>query len=161
MKFSYGLEVEGMALGEDYEMIKNFLRNSDENYFITGDESIQISDDLIDQTYTLEGEMQEIVPFEIHLGPFTFPNEDHLHTARWMLRQMAYYGALTNDSCAFHMHIKPQKYELHSPLSISKDYSMYNPTKDYLSHNGEILMIRSKETQNIELINPKFSDFFD
>ena len=38
---------------------------------------------------------------------------------------------------------------------------MYNPTKDYLSHNGEILMIRSKETQNIELINPKFSDFFD
>ena len=54
-----------------------------------------------------------------------------------------------------------QKYELHSPLSISKDYSMYNPTKDYLSHNGEILMIRSKETQNIELINPKFSDFFD
>ena len=43
-----------------------------------------------------------------------------------------------------------QKYELHSPLSISKDYSMYNPTKDYLSHNGEILMIRSKETQNIE-----------
>ena len=43
MKFSYGLEVEGMAVGEDYEMIKNFLRNSDENYFITGDESIKIT----------------------------------------------------------------------------------------------------------------------
>ena len=54
-----------------------------------------------------------------------------------------------------------QKYELHSPLSISKKYTMYNPTKDYLSHNGEILMIRSKLTQNIELINPKFSNFFD
>jgi len=114
MKFSYGLEVEGMALGEDYEMIKNFLSSSDENYFITGDESIKISDDLIDHTYTLEGEIQEIVPFEIHLGPFTFPNEDDLHTVRWMLRELAYYGALTNDSCAFHMHIKPQKYELHS-----------------------------------------------
>ena len=114
MKFSYGLEIEGMALGEDYEMIKDFLRSSDENYFITGDESIQISDDLIDLTYTLEGEIQEIVPFEIHLGPFTFPNEDDLHTVRWMLRELAYYGTLTNDSCAFHMHIKPKKYELYS-----------------------------------------------
>ena len=38
---------------------------------------------------------------------------------------------------------------------------MYNPTNDYLSHNGEILMIRSMKTQNIELINPKFSEFFN
>ena len=44
MKFSYGVEVEGMALEKDYNHIKNFLRFSDENYFITGDESIKISE---------------------------------------------------------------------------------------------------------------------
>ena len=54
-----------------------------------------------------------------------------------------------------------EKYNLHSPLSISKKFTMYNPTNDYISHNGEILMIRSMRTQNIELINPKFSEFFD
>ena len=42
MKFSYGVEVEGMALEKDYNHIKNFLRFSGENYFITGDESIKI-----------------------------------------------------------------------------------------------------------------------
>lgn len=53
-----------------------------------------------------------------------------------------------------------EKYNLHSPLSLSKKFTMYNPSKDYLSHSGEILMIRSMQTQTIELINPKFNKFF-
>ena len=68
-----------------------------------------------DLTYTLEGEIEEIIPFEIHLGPFVWPDEeDGIENILWILREMAHIGALTNVTCAFHMHIKPYDFELYS-----------------------------------------------
>ena len=113
MKFSYGVEIEGMALEKDYNKIKEFLHYTDMNYFITGDQSVQVSDDLIDLTYTLDGQIQDVIPFEIHVGPFTWPNEG-ADKLSWILFEMATNGALTNDTCAFHMHIKPHDFELYS-----------------------------------------------
>ena len=48
-----------------------------------------------------------------------------------------------------------EEYKLYSVLSFNKNFRMYNTNNDYLSHNGEILMIRTMKQQNIELINPK------
>ena len=53
-----------------------------------------------------------------------------------------------------------EEYKLYSILSFNKNFSMYNTNNDYLSHNREILMIRTMKQQNIELINPKYAKYF-
>jgi hypothetical protein len=53
-----------------------------------------------------------------------------------------------------------EEYKLYSILSFNKKFRMYNTNNDYLSHNREILMIRTMKQQNIELINPKYAKYF-
>ena len=53
-----------------------------------------------------------------------------------------------------------ESYKLHSILSFNKNFKLYNTNNDYLSHHGEILLIRSKHQQQIELVNPKYNNNF-
>lgn len=53
-----------------------------------------------------------------------------------------------------------ESYNLHSIMSMNKKFNMYNTNQDYLSHHGEILMIRTMKKQVIELIHPKFVNQF-
>ena len=118
MNYSYGFEIEGMAFESDYENIKDYLRTCEENYFITGDESVHIDDELIDFSYSQDGEIEDIIPFEIHLGPF-------IHTApvtsqtivQKNLINLANLGLISNNTCALHIHIKPLEFELYSKES--------------------------------------------
>lgn len=118
MNWSYGFEIEGMAFENDYENIKAYLRTCEENYFITGDESVFVDDELIDFSYTQDGEIEEIVPFEIHLGPFIHAKPVTSQTiVQKILIDLSKLGLISNDTCAFHIHIKPLEFELYSKRS--------------------------------------------
>ena len=54
-----------------------------------------------------------------------------------------------------------QTYRLFSPLSIDFKYRNINVSENYYSHSGEIMLIRPNKDIKIELINPKYSRFFD
>tara|TARA_B100000575_G_C23143318_1_gene666168 strand:- start:10313 stop:10885 length:573 start_codon:yes stop_codon:yes gene_type:complete len=53
-----------------------------------------------------------------------------------------------------------RKYKLQSLLSFSSVNAMYNTNTSYMSHSNEILLIRPKTQLVIELINPKYKNFF-
>jgi len=52
------------------------------------------------------------------------------------------------------------KYQLYSTMSFNKKNFMYNTNKNYLSHNNEFILIRSKKQIIVELINPKYRSQF-
>ena len=144
MNYSYGFEIEGMAFESDYENIKDYLRTCEENYFITGDESVHIDDDLIDFSYSQDREIEDIIPFEIHLGPF-------IHTApvtsqtivQKNLINLANLGLISNNTCALHIHIKPLEFELYSKESHWSSHLMTsylietNKYRRLLYHNNQ------------------------
>ncbi len=53
-----------------------------------------------------------------------------------------------------------KKYQLYSSITIQENEFIYNTNNNYLLHNNEILLIRSKKELVIEVINPKFKNFF-
>ena len=52
------------------------------------------------------------------------------------------------------------KYQLYSAMSFNKQNFMYNMNTNYLSHNNEFILIRSKKQVIVELINPKYRSQF-
>jgi hypothetical protein len=53
-----------------------------------------------------------------------------------------------------------KKYNLYSSITIQEKEFIYNTNSNYLSHNNEILLIRSKKELVVEVINPKFKGKF-
>lgn len=53
------------------------------------------------------------------------------------------------------------KYKLFSILSFNKQNFIYNTTDNYISHKNELVLVRSKKEITVELINPKYSKFFN
>ena len=51
------------------------------------------------------------------------------------------------------------KYHLYSPLSLNKNFTNIITNNNYLQHTNETLLIRSKNSIKVELINPKYIKF--
>ena len=54
-----------------------------------------------------------------------------------------------------------ETYRLFSPLSINFKYRNINVNENYYAHSGEVMLIRPNKDIKLELINPKYSRFFD
>ena len=53
-----------------------------------------------------------------------------------------------------------EKYKLFSSMNVHKDNFIFNPKNIYYQQKNEIMLLRSKKPVTINLINPKFIEYF-
>ena len=53
-----------------------------------------------------------------------------------------------------------EEYKLFSSITIQKKFNNLITTNNYMQHTNELLLIRSKSDIKLELINPKYMNFF-
>lgn len=121
--WSFGFEIEGICFEKDYDSIKEslsvcseFVCNDSVGYFITGDETISIDDELMDLACS-EETTSEIIPVEFLVGPFEYTLNVKEKLIDLFL-ELAKKGLTSNDTCALHLHLKPKRYELFSSAAF-------------------------------------------
>lgn len=123
-EWTFGLEIEGMTFEKHYDKIKKTLKQNKKKFpkgeggfVFTCDDTIEIDDELMDLAYTKEYDaeniIEEIIPFEIKLGPFTYKEETN-SILKSLLLELGYFGLSSNSSCSVHLHVKPKQFELYS-----------------------------------------------
>ena len=53
-----------------------------------------------------------------------------------------------------------EKYKLFSTITIQRNNFTLKPLNSYYQHNNEIMLLRSKKSITISLVNPKFQEYF-
>ena len=148
--WSFGFELEGMCFERDYDSIKALLKPCSkfsydrlEGYFITGDNTILIDEELEDLAYSLhENKIEEIIPLEILLGPFELTEEVQQKVTD-LIVEIASAGFSSNETCSLHLHLKPAGFPLRSSAAYwssalllaylveSKDYKKFLAYRNY------------------------------
>ena len=148
--WSFGFELEGMCFKRDYDSIKELLKSCSEfscdrleGFFITGDDTIYVDEELEDLAYSLhEHEIEEIIPLEILLGPFEL-TEEVQEKVTDLIVEIASAGFSSNETCSLHLHLKPACFPLRSDAAYwssalllaylveSKDYKKFLEYHNY------------------------------